>query len=294
MARATAQKTCFPFWKQEERKTVEKQHSEAVRKSLAAAALAAVVGAGGFCNSARGQVVINEIYADGGFASTATYLNDYIELYNAGTSSVSLSGYSLEYGGFSSAIGHTGTNVATFDILPLLPFNLASGAYYLIDMPSSASSTTHMFGPALSNSVTPNQYDTVYQPTFEPNFEGAKLALFDGSGRLQDYVGWGDDEAAGTWPAANDFQLGYGSPGGATDAATLALVAGSTIPQFSGTNVLTRQDVTGDNTADFTVADPDPMSSAPVPEPATIGILAVGSALMIARRRPRNVGTDTK
>ena len=57
--------------------------SAQVSASLAAAALAAI----GFCNSAHGALVIQQIYGDAGFDSFATYQNDYVDLYNSGTSS---------------------------------------------------------------------------------------------------------------------------------------------------------------------------------------------------------------
>ena len=74
--------------------------------------------------TAFSQVRISQVYGAGGNTS-ATYTADFVELFNAGTSSTSLSGYSIQY---ASA---TGTSWTKFD-LPAV--TLLSGQYFLIQM----------------------------------------------------------------------------------------------------------------------------------------------------------------
>jgi hypothetical protein len=69
------------------------------------------------------HVVISQVYGGGGNAS-ATYQNDYIELFNPTSASVSLAGWSVQY---ASATG-TSFSVAT------LSGSIASGGYYLVKL----------------------------------------------------------------------------------------------------------------------------------------------------------------
>ncbi|MDN5627246.1 MAG: lamin tail domain-containing protein, partial [Weeksellaceae bacterium] len=71
---------------------------------------------------ANAQIVINEVYGGGG-NSGATYKNDFVELINKGTASVTLTGATLQY---ASAAG-------TFNQYHPLPnITLAPGQKYLI------------------------------------------------------------------------------------------------------------------------------------------------------------------
>lgn len=73
--------------------------------------------------AADGNVVINEIYNNGGSAGS-THTNRYFELYNPGTEDVSLNGWSLQY---KSATG------ATFStVVPLGDKHIEPGGYFLI------------------------------------------------------------------------------------------------------------------------------------------------------------------
>src|SRR5689334_9486769 len=68
------------------------------------------------------KVVISQIYGGGG-NSGATYKNDFIELYNPGTSAISLKGWSVQY---SSAAGTTWNNRTN------LTGTIEAGGYYLV------------------------------------------------------------------------------------------------------------------------------------------------------------------
>ncbi|HTH32420.1 MAG TPA: lamin tail domain-containing protein, partial [Lacibacter sp.] len=75
-----------------------------------------------FILTSSSQVVISQVYGGGGNTG-ATYTHDFIELFNRGTNSVSLNGWSVQY---ASA---TGTSWAKTDLTNI---TLAPGQYYLI------------------------------------------------------------------------------------------------------------------------------------------------------------------
>jgi len=91
--------------------------------STGAVAQDVAVNGTGVAASTTPQVVISQVYGGGGNAN-AIYTNDFIELFNRGTSSVNLNGWSVQYG---SATGTTWTNST-----PLTNVTLAPGQYYLI------------------------------------------------------------------------------------------------------------------------------------------------------------------
>lgn len=87
-----------------------------------------------------GQVVISQAYGGGGNAGS-TYTNDFIELFNAGSTAVNLQGHSVQY---ASATG------ATFSGITLLPdFTLQPGQYFLIQQAQGAGGTTPLPTPDL-------------------------------------------------------------------------------------------------------------------------------------------------
>ena len=77
-------------------------------------------------------VVISQIYGGGG-NNGATYTNDFIELFNAGTAPVSLSGWSVQYG---SATGSTWQKTDLGNVM------LQPGQYYLVQQAQGAGGST--------------------------------------------------------------------------------------------------------------------------------------------------------
>ena len=77
---------------------------------------------GGTTTPTVGKLVISEVYGGGG-NNGATYTHDFIEIFNAGTTSVNLGGYSVQY---TSASG------TSWQVTPLTSVNLAPGQYYLV------------------------------------------------------------------------------------------------------------------------------------------------------------------
>jgi uncharacterized protein len=235
------------------------KRSACVNASLTAASLAAI----GFCNSAHGALVIQQIYGDAGFDANATYQNDYVDLFNSGPAAVSLNGINLEYGSGSGGVGAN-----TFEFFPLPSISLASGSYFLIEMAGGT------FGAALP--VTPDLVDTNTAIYTKPSFSTGKLALITSTGSVLDYVGYGT--TTGTFPRfANSLTLAPYGTGAGTAAAAGPL---------NDSLALTRIAYTGDNSKDFAFETPDPIPNS-VPEPATMGLFAGAGALLLARRRPQ-------
>jgi predicted extracellular nuclease len=77
-------------------------------------------------------VVISQVYGGGGNAG-ATYTHDFIELYNAGTESVPLSGWSVQYGSSGGTTWNNRTNLSG---------SIAPGRYLLIKQAAGAGGTT--------------------------------------------------------------------------------------------------------------------------------------------------------
>src|SRR5947208_3963797 len=95
--------------------------------------LACLVGMGVFVGLAQAQspaVVISQVYGGGGNTG-APYQNDFVELFNRGTSTVSLAGWSVEYTS-ATGTGLFSANTAT------LTGSIAPGQYYLVKMSSNA------------------------------------------------------------------------------------------------------------------------------------------------------------
>src|SRR5882672_8991064 len=90
------------------------------------------------------QVKISQVYGGGGNAG-ATYKNDFIELYNAGTSGVSLNGWSVQY------VSATGTG--TWSVTTLSNVTLAAGQYYLIQEAVGAGGTTNLPTPDATGTI---------------------------------------------------------------------------------------------------------------------------------------------
>ena len=80
-------------------------------------------------NATSPDLVVSQVYGGGG-NSGATYLNDFVEIFNRGTTTVSLGGKSVQY---ASATG-TG-NLGAPGLLTVLPsVSLNSGQYFLVQL----------------------------------------------------------------------------------------------------------------------------------------------------------------
>ncbi len=96
-----------------------------------------------FVVTANAQVVINEVYGGGG-NSGSLYKNDFIELYNNGSSAVSLTGWSVQYG------SATGTTWAVTNLTGSIPAN----GYYLIQEAPGSGGTASLPSPDAAGSIS--------------------------------------------------------------------------------------------------------------------------------------------
>ncbi|HUK95112.1 MAG TPA: lamin tail domain-containing protein [Gaiellaceae bacterium] len=130
-----------------------------------AASIACVVGGGGGGGGGgSATLAINELMT----GITGSAANEFIELYNGGSSAVDLSGYKLVY---RSAAGTSDVSLATIPS----GTTLAAGGFYLLG------------GSAYAGSATPDQsFSTGLAAT------GGGVALRDASGAIVDSVGYGD------------------------------------------------------------------------------------------------------
>ena len=219
------------------------------------------------------DVVVSQIYGGGGNAG-ATFRNDYVELFNAGSSTVDVSGWTVQY---ATAAGTSWQPTA-------LSGAIAAGHYYLVQLASNADVGAPL--PAADATGTSNLGGT-----------SGKIALVRGAGALtcgasagscsadslvEDLVGYG---------SASDFE-GAGSAAGLSNT-TAALRANDGCTD------------TGDNASDFAAGTPVPRNSAsPVnlcagaPPPGPTGSVSVdldvASVLSVALDRPAlSFGTFT-
>jgi hypothetical protein len=187
--------------------------------------------------ASQAQIVINEVYGGGGNGGSV-YKNDFVELINSGTSSVTLSGATLQYA----------STAGTFNSYhPLPDITLAPGQKYLIQEAAGTGGTTDLPSPDFVAPPT-TSFTVGGTPSTTPGFAMAgsngKIALVSDNlqittptdSNVLDFVGYG---------TANAFE--------GTKAA----------PALSATLSASRTDGidTNDNGADFTTAAPSPQGS---------------------------------
>lgn len=194
-------------------------------------------------------VVISQIYGGGGNAG-ASYQNDYIELFNRGTTSVSLNGKSVQY---ASATGNSWT------VISLPNTTLSPGQYYLIKLASDG-----LVGASLPASDLTNTSVNISATT-------GKVALCNSTTALS--------ENCPTGIVILDF-VGYGTNADCREGASSAnnAPAGSnTISLFRVNNGCTDTD---NNAADFTAAAPVPRNTSSPANPCTTPTITISTATL--------------
>ena len=216
--------------------------------------------------SASSDMVVSQVYAGGG-NSGATFANDFVELFNRGTTSVDLSAWSIQY---ASASG------TSWQVTPLSG-SVQSGGYYLLQLASAAAIGALL--PTPDATGTSNLANT-----------GGKIALVRSAIALSCGATAGSCSAD---PNVADL-IGYGS---ATD------FEGSAAGALSNTTSALRVDGgctdTDANADDFAASPPTPRNSATAasrcgaaPPPSggvsqSAGVeIDIESALSIALERP--------
>jgi len=187
-------------------------------------------------------VVISQVYGGGG-TSGATLRNDFVELFNAGTTPVTLTGWSIQY---ASA---TGTSWQVTN----LTGTIQPGAYYLVQQAQGSGGTANLPTPDASGSIAMSATN-------------GKVALALTQTAL-----------SGSCPTTGvaDF-VGFGSTANCFEGAAATPTLSNTTAAFRGTNGCADTDQNGD---DFTTGTPAPRNSStativcpppPPPPPATV------------------------
>jgi predicted extracellular nuclease len=126
-----------------------------VASRILVAVIAAVVAAGSLSLrpapvfAISPTVVISQVYGGGG-NSGATYTHDFIELFNRGTTSASLNGWSVQY---ASATGTGNLGATSTQITELPNLSLAPGQYLLIQEAQGAGGTTALPAPDVTDAT---------------------------------------------------------------------------------------------------------------------------------------------
>jgi len=207
--------------------------------------LSFVTAAALFAAAGQAQVVMSQVYGGGG--GSGTYKEDFVVLFNKGTTDQTLTNAALVY---SSATGNTWGNRVR---LPS-PLTIQAGQSYLVVTDPGASSTSPSITTLLigSNPLVPDFVATAASGTVFMSQSGAKIALisdFDFSGTTTPatnmVVSTAPTPVAGTvvdwlgWGTANNSK--GGSPAAATTSASALFRNGSGC------------DDAGVNSADWTV-----------------------------------------
>lgn len=179
--------------------------------------------------SASAQVVISQVYGGGGNTG-ATYTHDFVELFNRGTATVDISGFSIQYA------SSTGTSWSVTAIPAAT--TLAAGKYYLIRLATSNAT----IGVALP---TPD-LDVTTMPS---NLSGSagKVALVNNSTAL-----------TGANPTGFVDLVGYGSANHFEGTAAVAALTNTT----SAMRLNAGCTDSNNNSSDFTTVTPAPRNSA--------------------------------
>ncbi|HUS12361.1 MAG TPA: lamin tail domain-containing protein [Pyrinomonadaceae bacterium] len=212
--------------------------------NVANATVSDAQGQGAIQNDDTAQLVISQVYG-GGNNSGALYRNDFVEIFNRGTTSVdfAVTPYSIQYAGVGSNFGSNKTNLSTGTI--------AAGQYFLVQQ---SGGTTN--GAALP---PPDAIGTIAMG----NTSG-KVALVVGTSALASLTCPGDDGSSPFNPVdatIADF-VGYGNTvntsGHCYEGSGPAPAPGNTTADLRKAGGCSD---TNDNTADFFASIPFPRNS---------------------------------
>ena len=198
-------------------------------------AVLAVFSGGTAAVASSSGVVVSQVYGGGGNTG-ATYTHDFIELFNAGSSAVDLTGWSVQY---ASATG------TSWNVTPLSG-SIGAGRYYLIRQAQGAGGTTALPDPDATGSATMSSVAgkvALVRNTTSVVGTGCPLP----SGAIEDYVGYGG-------PGVNSANCFEG--------AAPAPILSNTTAAIRAANGCTDTD---NNGADFSSAAPNPRNSQTAP-----------------------------
>jgi hypothetical protein len=199
-------------------------------RTLLVVVLAALLLLPSAANASTSGVVVSQVYGGGG-NSGATFHNDFVELFNASSSSADLSGWSVQYA----------TSAGTSWQATPLSGSIGPGRYYLVQLASGG--TVGAALPAPDATGTSNLAATSGKIALVSSATGLTCGATAGSCSatpgVEDLVGYGDAtdfEGSGTAAAPSNALSAMRGDGGCAD--------------------------TGDNANDFATAAPDPRNSA--------------------------------
>ena len=180
------------------------------------------------------HVTISQVYGGGG-NSGATYANDYVELYNPTAATISMTGWSLQYG------SATGTS---FSGKQVLGGTIDPGHYYLVSLASGGA----VGAPLPPASVT-----------------GTDINMAAGAGKI--VLVSNSDTLSGACPVGTDPDIvdfvGYGTTANCHEGTANAPTGSNTTALFRKTGGGTDTDQNGN---DFVTGAPNPRSTTPIVE----------------------------
>jgi uncharacterized protein len=186
------------------------------------------------------NIVISQIYGGGGNAG-ATYTHDFIELFNLGSSSVSLAGWSVQYAS-ATGTGNFGANSAQLTELPNV--SLAPGQYLLIQGFSQAAIGSPLPAPDVTDATPINMSGSA-----------GKVALVNSTASLG--CNGGSTPCSAAQLAMIIDLIGYG---------TANFFEGAAAPTLSNTTSASRASNgcvdTDNNSSDFSAGTPAPRNTA--------------------------------
>ena len=188
-------------------------------------------GVGTIINDDASQVNISQIYGGGG-NSGATYKNDFVEIFNRGTTSVDITGWSVQQ---ASA---TGTSWSVTQLCLSGPCLLAPGKYFLVQMASGGANGANLPTPDATG-------------TSNLSVTAGKIALVNNSSSL------GGSSGCPFSAAIVDF-VGYGTTADCSENNTDAPAHSNTSADFRKSGGCID---TNDNAADFVTSTPNPRNS---------------------------------
>jgi len=189
--------------------------------------------------SASSGMVVSQVYAGGG-NSGATFANDFVELFNRGTTSIDLGSWSIQY---ASA---TGTSWQPTPLAGSVP----AGGYYLVQLASAAA----IGGPLPSPDAT---------GTTNLANTGGKIALVRSTNALTCGGAVGSCSAD---PLVADL-IGYGSATDYEGSGAAGALSNTTVASRASDGCTD----TDANASDFSSASPTPRNSATTTAPCTGG-----------------------
>ena len=208
-----------------------------------------------------GDIVISQVYGGGGNAG-APYTHDFVELFNRGATSVSLSGMSVQYAS-ATGTGNFGTNPVT-----ILAGNLAPGQYYLVQLAGGFSGVALPIPDATGTanmSATAGKAALVNSTAGLPCNGGSTPCSPEQLALIRDLVGYG---------SANFYEGSAAAPTLSNDTAALRLNGGCT--------------ETDNNNSDFSAGAPTPRNTASPLSPCS----APDAAPSVTSTVPANAATD--